>query len=79
MKLKASRSIADSRLNLKIGDEVFAVVSERPEEDRLSSLFKEKQCVEHLEQIRGRLMDGADHRALRGCDLADGAHDHLHF
>lgn len=61
----------------QVADEFGGVVPELPEEDRLASLLEEQQRVEHVEQVGGRLVDGADHGAPRGRHLADGVHHHL--
>lgn len=64
-------------LYLEVRDEVRGALSQGAEENGLAALLEQQQGVEHLEEVGGRLVDGADDCALGGGDLADGPHDHL--
>ena len=58
-------------------DELGGTLPKRAKEHNLATFLEEEERVKHLEQVRGWLMDRADHRALRGRHLPDSSHHHL--
>ena len=74
---KIRRSRLKNSAHLEVRDELGGTLPKRAKEHNLATFLEEEERVKHLEQVRGWLMDRADHRALRGRHLPDSSHHHL--